>query len=154
MTRDEEGEVQVSERQKALAERLSARDDRARTISRLLAMARSRGRPNRARFGARIAARSARLWPASESGINVARAARSDSRAAASIRRANDRTRLRAATPYRGAQRDGGDWVSFRITWGGDQGADARKLLAMPVAGVKSAAPTWAPSKSSEIIRA
>ena len=37
----------------------------------------------------------------------------------------------RASTPYRGAQRDGGDWVSFRITWGGDHGADARKLLAM-----------------------
>ena len=37
----------------------------------------------------------------------------------------------RASTPYRGAQRDGGEWVSFRVTWGGDHGADARKLLAM-----------------------
>jgi hypothetical protein len=36
-----------------------------------------------------------------------------------------------ASTPYRGAQREGGDWVSFRVTWGGDHGADARKLLAM-----------------------
>ncbi|HTA89783.1 MAG TPA: DbpA RNA binding domain-containing protein, partial [Polyangiaceae bacterium] len=37
----------------------------------------------------------------------------------------------RAPAPHHASARSGGDWASFRVSWGGVQGADARKVLAM-----------------------
>ena len=118
LTRDEDSENVVSDRQKALAERLAARDDSARTISRLLAMSRFAG-PTEPREIRRT-----------DRGPSPRDRDREPPRAA-NRARPEPPNRERAPTPYRGAQRDGGDWVSFRITWGGEHGADARKLLAM-----------------------
>jgi hypothetical protein len=140
LTRDEETESAVSDRQKALAERLAARDDSARTISRLLAMA---------RFAGPTEPREIRRVDRGPVGKPSPRDRDRDREPRAPMARASHRDRPeypardrgdaprdrpdvgRSSTPYRGAQRDGGDWVSFRITWGGEHGADARKLLAM-----------------------
>ena len=126
LTDEAEGEAEVSERQRELAERLAARDDSARVISRLLAMARFAG-PTEPREIRRVD-----RGPAAKVGPR-------DRDARSPAPRGRDReypTRDRAdsgreSTPYRGAQREGGEWVSFKVTWGGQQGADARKLLAM-----------------------
>ncbi len=119
-------DVTVSERHKALAERLAARDDAARIMARLLSMARASG-PTEPREIRR-----------SDRGPERKAAPGRDERGPA-VRPSRGRERPgperaepgRAATPYRGAQRDGGDWVAFRVGWGGIEGADARKLLAM-----------------------
>jgi len=130
LTREDGEEAVVSDRQKALAERLAARDDSARTISRLLALARFSG-PTEPREIRRVDRGLERKGPHERE-----REQRGAGPRAASRDRGEYPTRerpepARASTPYRGAQREGGDWVSFRITWGGDDGADARKLLAM-----------------------
>ena len=131
LTRDDEAEVEVSERQKALAARLSARDDSARTVSRLLAMARFSGptEPREIRRTDRGPDRKA--LPREREREPHAPAPRGPNRDRPEYPKRERPDAARASTPYRGAQRDGGDWVSFRITWGGDDGADARKLLAM-----------------------
>ena len=136
LTRDEETESAVSDRQKALAEQLAARDDSARTISRLLAMARFAG-PTEPREIRRVdrgpdrklAPREREREPRAS---NRDRPEYPSRERGESPRDRGDRGDAgRSSTPYRGAQRDGGEWVSFRITWGGEHGADARKLLAM-----------------------
>jgi len=132
LTREEEGEAEVSARQTALAERLAAREDNVRIVSRLLAMARFSG-PTEPREIRRVD-----RGPASKVGPRD-RDTR-DTRGPAARGPNRDRPEYptrersepaRASAPYRGAQREGGEWVSFRITWGGEHGADARKLLAM-----------------------
>jgi ATP-dependent RNA helicase DeaD len=136
LTRDEEAEDVVSDRQKALAERLAARDDSARTISRLLAMARFAG-PTEPREIRRVDRGTERkVSPRDRDPRAPAPRASNRERPEYPNRERADSTRERgdsgrAAPPYRGAQRDGGEWVSFRISWGGEHGADARKLLAM-----------------------
>jgi len=129
LTREDEADAEVSERQKALAERLAAREDSARTISRLLAMSRFSG-PTEPR----------EIRRTDRGPVSKASPRERDQRGPAPRGPNRDRPEYptreraepaRASTPYRGAQRDGGDWVSFRITWGGEDGADARKLLAM-----------------------
>jgi ATP-dependent RNA helicase DeaD len=132
LTRDEEPEGGVSERQKELAERLSARDDSARTISRLLAMARFSG-PTEPREIRRVDRSLERKGPRDRDDRAPAARAPNRDRPEFKPRERADRDRSDSgpSTPYRGAQRQGGDWVSFRITWGGEDGADARKLLAM-----------------------
>jgi len=127
LTREEEAEAQVSERQQALAERLAARDDSARTISRLLAMARFSG-PTEPREIRRVERGSDRKLPRERERELRGPAARGPNRDRDEY---PPRDAARTAAPHRGAARDGGDWVAFRITWGGDHGADARKLLAM-----------------------
>ena len=129
LTGEDEAQAEVSERQRELAERLAARDDSARTISRLLAMARFSG-PTEPRE-----IRRTDRGPASKASPRD-RDQRVPSPRGPNRDRPEYPTRersepARASTPYRGAQREGGDWVSFRITWGGGDGADARKLLAM-----------------------
>ena len=127
LTRDEEPQAQVSERQQALAERLAARADSARTIARLLAMSRFTG-PTEPREIRRSDRGLERKGPRDRDERGPAPRAPSRERTDAPLRERADAGR---STPYRGAQRDGGEWVSFRITWGGQDGADARKLLAM-----------------------
>jgi ATP-dependent RNA helicase DeaD len=129
--------TEVTARHKVLAERLAARDDVALVMSRLLAMARAAG-PTEPREIRRIDRGPDRKGPHErEQRDQRGPAARGPSRDRGERPdRAERPTRERAeashaSTPYRGAQRDGGDWVSFRVTWGGDHGADARKLLAM-----------------------
>jgi ATP-dependent RNA helicase DeaD len=131
----EDGPVaEVTARHKVLAERLAARDDVALVMSRLLAMARASG-PTEPREIRRIDRGPDRKGPperdqrgAPSRGPNRDR----DDRGARGERPTRERAEAsHASTPYRGAQREGGDWVSFRVTWGGDHGADARKLLAM-----------------------
>ena len=135
LTREEEGEAQVSDRQKALAERLSARDDSARTISRLLALARFSGptEPREIRRTDRgpVSKASPRDRDQRDQRDQRGPAPRGPNRDRPEYPTRERPEAARASTPYRGAQRDGGDWVSFRITWGGEDGADARKLLAM-----------------------
>ena len=137
LTREEDAEVEVSERQKSLAERLAARDDSARTISRLLALARFSGptEPRELRRSERGLDRKLPRERERETRGPAPRGPNRDRPEYPSRDRADSpRDRpdsARASTPYRGAQRDGGEWVSFRITWGGEDGADARKLLAM-----------------------
>jgi len=131
LTREDEGEVEVSERQKELAERLSARDDSARTISRLLAMARFSG-PTEPREIRRVdRGPDRKAMPREREREQRGPATRAPNRDRAEYPTRERPDVARASTPYRGAQRDGGEWVSFRVTWGGDHGADARKLLAM-----------------------
>ena len=131
LTREDEGEVEVSERQKELAERLSARDDSARTISRLLAMARFSG-PTEPREIRRVdRGPDRKAMPREREREQRGPATRAPNRDRAEYPTRERPDAARASTPYRGAQRDGGEWVSFRVTWGGDHGADARKLLAM-----------------------
>ncbi|HEY4104722.1 MAG TPA: DEAD/DEAH box helicase [Polyangiaceae bacterium] len=123
----EEAESGASEPLRALAERLAEREDKVRTIARLLSLARVLGptEPREIRH------------------LDTERRSRDD--------RGREREREREREPARAsrgrverefsgrevrAQRDrapahGGDWVPFRISWGGQQGADARKLLAM-----------------------
>jgi ATP-dependent RNA helicase DeaD len=133
LTRDDEAEVEVSERQRTLAERLAARDDSARTISRLLAMARFSGptEPREIRRAERGTERKTLPRERERDRDQRGPAARGPNRDRPEYPSRERPDSARASTPYRGAQRDGGDWVSFRITWGGDDGADARKLLAM-----------------------
>ena len=138
LTRDDDAEHAVSDRQRALAERLAARDDSARTISRLLAMSRFAGptEPREIRRADRGPDRKPSPRDRADAGrAPLPRSAPRERPEYPSRERADagrDRPDAgRASTPYRGAQRDGGDWVSFRITWGGEHGADARKLLAM-----------------------
>jgi ATP-dependent RNA helicase DeaD len=131
LTQDDQADAEISVRQTALAERLAARDDSARTISRLLALARFSG-PTEPREIRRV-----------ERGLDRNKLPRERERLErAPVARGPNRDRPepparervdsgRTSPPYRGAQRAGGDWVSFRITWGGEDGADARKLLAM-----------------------
>jgi ATP-dependent RNA helicase DeaD len=120
--------AEVSERHKALAERLAARDDVARVLSRLLAMARAAG-PTEPREIRRIDRGPERKGPPERDARGPAARGPNRDRAERPTRERAEASH--ASTPYRGAQRDGGDWVSFRVTWGGDHGADARKLLAM-----------------------
>ena len=129
LTGDEGPTAAVSARHEVLAERLAQREDVARVIARLLSMARAAG-PTEPREIRRIDRGPERKGPRDERGP-AARGPNRDRPERAerpSRERADD---SRASTPYRGAQRDGGDWVSFRVTWGGDEGADARKVLAM-----------------------
>ena len=138
LTRDEDPDSALSDRQKALAERLAARDDSARTIARLLSMSRFAG-PTEPREIRRVdrgpdRKSSPRERPDAGRAPSPRSAQRERSEYPSRERADTGRDRPdagRATTPYRGAQRDGGDWVSFRITWGGEHGADARKLLAM-----------------------
>jgi len=131
LTREEEGEAQVSERQKALAERLAAREDSARTISRLLAMARFSGPTEPREIRRTDRGPVSKALPRERERDARGPAARGPNRDRPEYPTRERPEAARASTPYRGAQRDGGDWVSFRITWGGEHGADARKLLAM-----------------------
>ncbi|MEO8905930.1 MAG: DEAD/DEAH box helicase [Polyangiaceae bacterium] len=129
LTGDEGPAADVSARHEALAQRLAAREDVQRVIARLLSMARAAG-PTEPREIRRSDRALDRKGPHDDRGPAVRgpnrdRPERGDR---PSRERADD---SRASTPYRGAQRDGGDWVSFRVTWGGEDGADARKLLAM-----------------------
>jgi ATP-dependent RNA helicase DeaD len=138
LTRDDDGEGVVSDRQKALAEQLAARDDSARTISRLLAMARFAG-PTEPREIRRIdRGPDRKLSPRDREPRDSSPRDREPRASSPRDREPRDREPRASSprdreprAPYRGAQRDGGEWVSFRITWGGDHGADARKLLAM-----------------------
>ncbi|HYP76370.1 MAG TPA: DEAD/DEAH box helicase [Polyangiaceae bacterium] len=126
LTREDEPGESASERQKALAERLAAREDSARVMSRLLAMARFSG-PTEPREIRRSDRGPERKAPREREREQRGPAPRSSNRE----RPDSSHVSAGAPAPYRGAQRNGGDWVSFRITWGGEQGADARKLLAM-----------------------
>lgn len=129
LTRDEDTDEVVSDRQKALAERLAAREDNVRTISRLLAMSRFSG-PTEPREIRRIDRGPDRKSPRERD----SRDARGPAPRAMQREREDYPTRQRpdgARSPQRSAGRDSGDWVSFHITWGGEHGADARKLLAM-----------------------
>ncbi len=140
LTRDEEAEAAVSDRQKALAERLAAREDSARTISRLLAMARFSG-PTEPRELRRVDRGPAAKAPSRDRereprgpavrGPNRDRDYPTHDRADRADRPERaEPSRERA--PQRAPSREGGgDWVSFRVSWGGDHGADARKVLAM-----------------------
>ncbi len=126
LTGEQGPDVAVSERHQALAERLAARDDAARIMARLLSMARASG-PTEPRDIRRSDRGPERKAPSAR-----------DERGGA-VRASNGRERPareradegRVSTPYRGAQRGGGEWVPFRVGWGGVEGADARKLLAM-----------------------
>jgi ATP-dependent RNA helicase DeaD len=129
LTREDDPSLEsnVSERQNELAERLAAREDSARTISRLLALARYSG-PTEPREIRRLDQGSERKAPRdSRKGDHDREYPRGP--AAHAPRERPDAGR--ASQPYRGAQRAGGDWASFRVSWGGVQGADARKVLAM-----------------------
>lgn len=121
----------VSDRQKALAERLAAREDNVRTIARLLGMARFAG-PTEPREIRRVDRGPDRKGP--READRERRDQRGPAPRGAQRERAEYPTRERpdsARSTQRGAERDSGDWVPFRITWGGEHGADARKLLAM-----------------------
>jgi ATP-dependent RNA helicase DeaD len=130
LTREDDAETPVSDRQKELAERLAAREDSARTISRLLALARfsgptepreirrlDQGRDHKSPRDDRKAERD---YPRAMAPKGAQRE-RSDAGRAPASRHDRDR----------GAARPSGDWASFRVSWGGVQGADARKVLAM-----------------------
>ncbi len=129
LTRDDsEGETQASDRQKDLAQRLAAREDSARTISRLLALARYSG-PTEPREIRRLDQAPDRKGPRDN---RKGERERDYPRAPAPHAAPRERAEAgRSSTPYRGAQRAGGEWASFRVSWGGVQGADARKVLAM-----------------------
>ena len=129
LTRDDDAEEVVSDRQRALAERLAAREDGVRSISRLLAMARFAG-PTEPREIRRIDRGPDRKAPRERD----ARDQRGPAPRGAQRERDEYPTRGRpegARSTQRAAERDSGEWVPFRITWGGEHGADARKLLAM-----------------------
>jgi len=127
LTREDDPEEVVSARQKALAERLASREDSVRTISRLLAMARFSG-PTEPREIRRIDRGPDRKLPRERD----TRDQRGPAPRAAQRDEYPSRQRPDGARPtQRGAGRDSGEWVSFHITWGGEHGADARKLLAM-----------------------
>ncbi len=119
-----EGETEISERQQTLADRLAARDDSARTIARLLSIARFSG-PTEPREIRRVDRAADRKGPPMREARGPAARGPSRDREYPAERDSG------RSTPYRGAQREGGEWVSFRVTWGGDHGADARKVLAM-----------------------
>lgn len=129
LTRDDESEEVVSDRQKALAERLAAREDSVRSISRLLAMARFAG-PTEPREIRRVDRGPDRKAPRERE----LRDQRGPAPRASQRERGDYPSRPRAdgaRSTQHGAERDAGGWVPFRITWGGEHGADARKLLAM-----------------------
>ncbi len=126
LTRDEDEPAQVSDRQKELAERLAARDDSARTISRLLLLARFSG-PTEPREIRRLD-QGRDHKPLRDN----RKAEREYPRAGAAQGSPRERFDAgRAPAPQRASARSGGDWASFRVSWGGVQGADARKVLAM-----------------------
>ncbi len=122
----DEGE-EPTEQQRALVARLIARDDHVRAISRLLALARAEG-PTQPREVRHIDANSkgpARGKPA------FGREREFNDRERSFPPRERAETRERGpARPARAADLTG-DWVPFRVSWGGEHGADARKLLAM-----------------------
>jgi ATP-dependent RNA helicase DeaD len=128
LTGDDEPVAAVSGRHQALAERLAARDDAPRIIARLLGMARASGEtePREIRRIDRGPERKA-PYGQNERGP-AARGPNRDRPERPSRERADG---PHESKPYRGAQRAGGDWVAFRVGWGGVEGADARKLLAM-----------------------
>jgi ATP-dependent RNA helicase DeaD len=136
LTREDDAETPVSDRQKELAERLAAREDSARTISRLLALARFSGPTEpreirrldqgREHKSPRDNRKAEREYPPAAAPQGAERA-RSDAGRPPAPRHDRDRDR----GPARGPARSSGDWASFRVSWGGVQGADARKVLAM-----------------------
>jgi len=128
LTREPEAEEIVSERQQALAERLAAREDKVRSLSRLLAMARFAG-PTEPREIRRIDRGPDRKAPRERERELRGPAPRASHRERDEYPARPRADNARGAS--RGGERESGDWVSFRITWGGDHGADARKLLAM-----------------------
>src|SRR4051812_13053527 len=127
LTREDPAEAAASDRQKELAERLAARDDSARTISRLLALARYSG-PTEPREIRRLDQAQDRKGPREP---RKGERDREYPRSPAAQAAPRERAAGRSAAPHRGAERAGGDWASFRVSWGGVQGADARKVLAM-----------------------
>jgi len=129
LTREDDAEESVSERQKALAERLAAREDNVRSISRLLAMARFAG-PTEPREIRRIDRGPDRKMSSRERERDARGPAPRGSHRDRDEYPARPRPDGARGAP-RAAERDSGDWVPFRITWGGEHGADARKLLAM-----------------------
>jgi len=126
LTREDEAEESVSARQQALAERLAAREDSARSISRLLAMARFAG-PTEPREIRRVDRGLDRKAPRERDARGPALRER-EARGPAPREREARGPAPRAGQRERGEE---GGWVPFRITWGAEHGADARKLLAM-----------------------
>ncbi|HET7545215.1 MAG TPA: DEAD/DEAH box helicase [Polyangiaceae bacterium] len=127
LTREAEAEESVSARQQALAERLAAREDSARSISRLLAMARFAG-PTEPREIRRLERAPDRKAPREREQRGAVPRPGQRERGEYPVRGRSEATRT--ANPPRTGEREEG-WVPFRISWGGDHGADARKLLAM-----------------------
>ena len=124
ITKDDEADATAApEKQLALAERLAKREDVVRSISRLLAMARFAG-PTEPRELKRVERGTDRKLSPRDRDVPE-RAPRGGDR---DTRDHEPRAPQRDRSP-RG--RDDGDWVTFRVTWGGHQGADVRKLLAM-----------------------
>jgi len=122
-----------SDRQKELAQRLLGREDNVRVISRLLALARFEG-PTEPREVRRIDANSAKGLGRGKPIFGRER--EFGERSFSSRDRGDSPRNERGREVGRGpAQRSrgelAGDWVPFRISWGGQHGADARKLLAM-----------------------
>ena len=128
ITKDDEVDAAAApEKQLALAERLAAREDVVRSISRLLAMARFAG-PTEPRELKRAERGTDRKLSPRDRDLpeRAPRAADRD--------RGRDMPDREPRAPQRDRSprgRDDGDWVTFRVTWGGHQGADVRKLLAM-----------------------
>jgi len=127
----EEGEA-PSARQQELAERLLSREDNVRVIARLLALARFEG-PTEPREVRRIDANADRKGPGRSKPAFGGEREFSDRGRSFPARERGDFGRDVARGPARAARGmdAGGDWVPFRISWGGLHGADARKLLAM-----------------------
>ncbi|HEX3777633.1 MAG TPA: DEAD/DEAH box helicase [Polyangiaceae bacterium] len=117
----EDDESGAAERLRALAERLAEREDNVRTIARLLSLARVSG-PTEPREVRHL---DAERRPRDDRGRErePGRASRGRVEREFSGRDAHARNER---VPERG-----GDWVPFRISWGGQHGADPRKLLAM-----------------------
>ena len=122
----EEGE-EPNPRQRELVERLLAREDNVRVIARLLGLARFEG-PTEPREVRHIDANAPRKGAApGKQGFGSER--EFDDRSRSFPPRERHDSPRSAARPPRAAE--SGDWVSFRVSWGGQQGADARKVLAM-----------------------
>ena len=127
LTRDEQDDKGASERQKELAERLAAREDSARVISRLLALARYSG-PTEPREIRRLDHAADRKGPRDS---RKGERERDYPRGPAVHAAPREGARAGRSAPERTGERAPGDWKSFRVSWGGVQGADARKVLAM-----------------------
>jgi ATP-dependent RNA helicase DeaD len=101
LTSDSEGDSQPDDRHWSLAKRLVAAGNPARSLALLLARTRLAG-------------------PAEPREVHSPEPPREA-----------PRVRERSAKPHPGRAENDGGWVTFRVSWGQEQGADARRLLAM-----------------------
>ena len=145
LTRDSDDATAEAPRIAALAARLAGSPDVTRTLSRLLQRVRraeaceprdlrrieppTSRQDTRSRAGERD--RERELPRAPTPGKPLPRPSRDMSQAPYEPSASHGASGADDARPARGRRDDAREWVSFRVTWGADQGADARRLLAI-----------------------